>query len=135
MQKGAIMLDPINNPVHRIRLTCGDTDMPYWLEDSMYEYALSVANGNEKAATKQCAQYILAALSRNAHEKLVQIEIYGREYFENYREFIMTVIRNPASGAVAPIPYGGAVPRASGDEPLIVMMEKAEKNCSPRQRG
>ena len=103
------MLDPINNPVHRIRLTCGDTDMPYWLEDSMYEYALSVASGNEKAATKQCAQYILAALSRNAHEKLVQIEIYGREYFENYREFIMTVIRNPASGAVAPIPYGGGV--------------------------
>lgn len=103
------MLDPINNPVDRIRLTCGDTETPYWLENGMYEYALTVANGNEKAATKQCAQYILAALSRNAHEKLVQIEIYGREYFENYREFIMSVIRNPASGGVAPIPYAGGV--------------------------
>ena len=103
------MLDPINNPVHRIRLTCGDTDMPYWLEDSMYEYALSVANGNEKAATKQCAQYILAALSRNAHEKLVQIEIYGKEYFDNYKEFIQMVIKNPSSGNVAPVPYAGGV--------------------------
>ena len=103
------MLDPVNNPVHRIRLTCGDTEMPYWLEDSMYEYALSVANGNEKAATKQCAQYILAALSRNAHEKLVQIEIYGKEYFDNYKEFIQMVIKNPSSGNIAPIPYAGGV--------------------------
>ena len=103
------MLDPINDPVARIRLACGDTEQPYWLDDSTYQYALHQSNNNEKQATKQCAFYILAQLTRNAHEKLVQIEIYGREYFENYRDFIMMVIKNPMSGAVAPIPYGGGV--------------------------
>lgn len=103
------MLDPVNNAIDRIRLSCGDTETPYWLEDSVYQYALTSSKDNEKAATKKCAQYILAALTRNAHEKLVQIEIYGSEYFENYRLFILSVIRDPSSGNVAPIPYGGGV--------------------------
>jgi len=57
------MLDPINDPVARIRLACGDTEQPYWLDDSTYQYALQQSNNNEKQATKQCAFYILAQLS------------------------------------------------------------------------
>ena len=103
------MLDPANSAVDRVKLACGDTDKPYWLDDTVYKFSLESNNGNEKAAIRQCAYYILAQLSRNAHEKLVQIEIYGKEYFDNYKEFIQMVIKNPSCGNIAPIPYAGGV--------------------------
>lgn len=103
------MLDPANSAIDRIKLACGDTEKPYWLDDSVYQHAITSNNGNEKSAIRQCAYYILAQLSRNAHEKLAQIEIYGKEYFDNYKEFIQMVIKNPSSGNVAPVPYAGGV--------------------------
>lgn len=103
------MLDPTNSAIDRIKLAVGDTEAPFWLDDSVYEYALQSANGNEKRAVKDCANHILGVLSRNAHEKLVQIEIYGKEYFDSYKEFLLTVIRNPMSGNSASLGYGGGV--------------------------
>lgn len=108
------MLDPTNIAIDRIKLAVGDTEAPFWLDDSVYEYALNTANYKENAAIKACANYILGVLSKNAHEKLVQIEIYGKEYFDSYKEFLLTVIRNPMSGNSSTIGYGGGVLKQTG---------------------
>lgn len=110
------MLDPTNSAIDRVKLAVGDTEAPFWLDDSVYEYALIAANGKENMAIKACANYILGVLSKNAHEKLVQIEIYGKEYFDSYKEFLLTVIRNPMSGTSSSIAYGGGVLKQSSSE-------------------
>lgn len=110
------MLDPTNSAIDRVKLAVGDTEAPFWLDDSVYEYALIAANGKENMAIKACANYILGVLSKNAHEKLVQIEIYGKEYFDSYKEFLLTVIRNPMSGTSSSIAYGGGVLKQPNSE-------------------
>lgn len=91
-----------------LRLRCGDTsDMPF-LADNVYTTVYASSNNNLQLATKTCAQYILASLAFNTHEKLYQIEVWGSEAFQNYSKYLQSVILNPALSDAAMIPYGSA---------------------------
>ena len=103
-------LDPVNDPISRIRLLIGDTDESWpFLEDSTYEYLLGKFNSNEKAAAKEAAIYVLASLTKYARERTGQIEVYGSDYFKNYKDFLELFLTNPNTGMFNPIMYAGGI--------------------------
>ena len=103
-------LDPINDPISRIRLLIGDTDESWpFLEDSTYGYLLGKFNGNEKSAAKEAAIYVLASLTKCARERTGQIEVYGSDYFKNYKDFLELFLSNPNAGMFNPVMYAGGI--------------------------
>jgi len=93
--------------VGKVRTRVGDwSDLPY-LPDSVYSDVITENNGNLQKSAIQCAQYILAQLSFSGHRKLANLEIWGKEITDSYRQFLMLLIKEPALNAYAPIPYNG----------------------------
>ncbi len=109
------VIDP-TTPTGKLRLRCGDTsDLPI-LSDAVYEQTYVDSGNSLSRAAVTCAQYILALLSQNTHSKLVQIEVWGAEAFNNYLTYLTKVVLNPNLSQTCPIPYS-----ASNDKvhPLI----------------
>jgi hypothetical protein len=110
----------INSPVGMLRLRLGDTrDVPI-LPDEVIQQALDTNNGNMKAATKLCGQYILATLAFDSQQSLGVITVYGNQVFNQYKEYLMMVVKDPNFSSISPIPYGGS----DGCESPIVRFTK-----------
>lgn len=102
--------DPINNPIDRVRLITGDTDPVYeFLDDVTYQYLLDKNNNNEKQAALEGARYILANIARYTRERTGDIEVYGNEFFNNYRKYLLELVNNPNFSSILPMPYAGGI--------------------------
>lgn len=102
--------DPANNAIDRIRLITGDTDPVYeFLDDATYQYALDSNNQNEKQAALETARYILANIARFTRERTGDIEVYGNEFFKNYRNYLLELVNNPNFSSILPMPYAGGI--------------------------
>lgn len=95
----------LSSPVGMLRLRLGDTrDLPI-LPDEVYEKTIEDKNGNLKAATILCGQYILATLAFKSHQKMMGLEVWGAESFKNYLIYLEKVIKDPSFNEISPIPY------------------------------
>jgi hypothetical protein len=92
----------------RVRLKIGDTSDLHILSDGVITQTL-IDNGNSVSrASTTCAQYILALLSQNSHQRLVNVEIWGSEAFNNYLKYLKEVVLNPNLSQTCPIPYSAS---------------------------
>jgi len=103
-----------NNPVisatDRVRLITGDTDTVYeFLDDITYQYLIDKHSSNEKQAAIEAAKYILASITRFTRERTGDIEVYGNEFFRNYRTYLLEMVNNPNFSNILPMPYAGGI--------------------------
>lgn len=78
--------DPINNPLDRVRIYCTDTDNDELLiEDSILEFMLLEANGNEKLAAVKALSYLLFQIAKMADEKVGGVYMKNSERIKNLR--------------------------------------------------
>lgn len=89
----------------KIRYKCGDYLDLQRLPDEVYESALADTNNNLRAATILCAQYILAGLAFDVTQRLNLIQVYGNQAFDQYKQYLMLIIKEPALNQTCPIPY------------------------------
>ena len=106
----------LTNPVDQIRLRVGDTTDLHYLPDSAYSYALSESGNNKYKASVLAAQWILAQMAYSGHRKMANLEVWGKETFDSYKQFLVMLIRDPAIAQMSPIPYGAGLTTAN---PLI----------------
>lgn len=86
---------PATSVTDRLRLIVGDTMTEFeYLSDETYEYLMD-KNKSETAAALEAARYILGSLTRFSRQRTGDIEVYGREMFQNYKEFLVELLRNP----------------------------------------
>lgn len=95
----------ISTPVGRVRAAVGDFDDIPTLSDTVISAVLTQYGNSEPQAIKQCAMYILAALSREGHQRMDKLEVFGSEAFNNYLKFIKEVIKDPTSAYNNFLPY------------------------------
>jgi hypothetical protein len=99
-----MVIDP-SSPIGQLRLALGDwRDIPV-LSDDIIQSALDQKNNNFKAARTLCGQYILATLAFDSDAKMGIISTYGSQVFNQYRDYLMLVLRDPAFNGVCPLPY------------------------------
>lgn len=97
------MIDPTTN-LGRLRLRVADfQDIPL-LPDIVYTQTLADTSNNLPASAKILAMYILGVLSSRTHRKLATMEVFGSDYFKQYKEFIMLSFTNPNFMDLSPIP-------------------------------
>lgn len=116
-------LDPTSN-IGKVRLRCADySDLPYF-PDSVYQSVLDDNDDNLPRTAKVMATYILGMLSSRTHRKLNQLEVWGNEAFQAYKEFLLLTVKDPAFMDVSPIPY------ASTDDfsPILQFQSDWNKN-------
>lgn len=97
-------LDP-SSPIGMIRLRIADwSDIPI-LSDAIIQSALTQNDNNVPRAAKLCAQYVLGSLTNKVHRKMsLQLEVFGSEWYQNYRDFLVLTVTNPAFMDVSPLP-------------------------------
>jgi len=98
------IIDP-STDLGKLRLRCGDWQDIVWLPDSVYVQTLADSSGNLAVAAKTCSVYILGMLSFRTHRKLAALESWSNEAFDQYKEFLMLTIKDPAFMTVCPVPY------------------------------
>ncbi len=103
----------LSNPIMVVRLNVGDTwDDMEMLADGDYQYFLDKYAGNERRATLDAARAILFKLTRLSRERTGDIEVYGVEWFKNYRSALLDMVRNPELSMSVPMPYAGGISKA-----------------------
>lgn len=123
------LLDP-TQPIGKMRLRVGDfSDLPL-MPDSVYLSALADCNNNVPKASVLVAQYILAMLTGQTHQKLAQIEVFGAEWFQNYLTFVKATILNPNFMDISPMPYVAQIKNEFGQtvELPLVQFQKDWNN-------
>ena len=97
--------DP-TNPIDRVRFLIGDTDPEVPLvSDQWYQYYLD-QDYSEKATALEIARRILAQYANTGwREREGLIEIYGRERFQSYMDWLKDTVNSGIVGA--PMPYAG----------------------------
>lgn len=105
--------NPATNPIDRVRLNVGDIwpDMEI-LHDEDYQYFLDKNNGNENRASIDAARAILFALTRMMRERTGDIEVYGSDWFNNYRKALEMLIKDPNLSLSIAMPYAGGISRS-----------------------
>ena len=117
----------INSPIGLLRMRCGDVrDIPI-LPDEVYSQALAEKNGNMKSAAILCGNYILAQLAFDGQQQMGIITVYGNHVFQQYKEYLMLMVKDPGLSEISPIPYSGD----GGVSPLV----RFTKNWHRRQAG
>lgn len=101
--------NPSGNPIDRIRLAVGDTweDMEM-LADADYQYFLDAA-GSERRAMLDAVRAILFKLTRFARERTGDIEVYGSDWFKNYRDALNLILKDPNISISVAMPYAGGI--------------------------
>lgn len=102
--------DPTNNKADQVRLLVGDIypDMDM-LDDATYAFFLSKYNNNVNRASIDAARSILFKLARYTRERTGDIEVFGAEFFKNYRAALTDFIRNPNLSVSVAMPYAGGI--------------------------
>lgn len=104
--------NPATNPIDAVRLNVGDTWPDFeMLADSDYQYFLDKNEGNINRATIDAARAILFKLTRMVRERTGDIEVYGSEWFKNYRDALLEIINNPGLSISLAMPYAGGISR------------------------
>lgn len=105
--------NPATSAVDRVRLIVGDTmtEIEY-LSDDTYEYLLTKHNNNETASALEAARYILGSLARYSRQRTGDIEVYGAEMFNNYKDFLVELLRNPQMLLDRAGVYAGGISKA-----------------------
>lgn len=119
----------LSNPVSMLRLRLGDTkDYPQMLPDEVYEKTITDCNGNLKKAATLCGQYILVQLAFKTHQRMGTLELWGREAYISYRDYLTSVVSNPDFAGISPIPYSQC-----GTSPIIQFQKDWDKqyDCDP----
>ena len=98
-------IDP-TTAIGKVRLRIADwSDIPM-LPDVVIQSTLDDNNGNIPAAAKTAARYLLGMLSGKIHRKIgLQLEVFGSEWYTNYRNFLMLTFTNPNFMDLSPIPF------------------------------
>lgn len=106
-----IGFDPVNNPVHAIRLEYGDLDeYDYILSDKSYLYYIGKFPNSPAAASKSIGMAILAKFAREGYRQRVgQEEAYFSERYKNYLDWLKQKIMNPSLSGRVPTVYVGGV--------------------------
>lgn len=78
--------DPTNNPLDRVRIYCTDTDNDELLiEDSILEFFLQEAGGNEKKAALKALGYLLLQIAKMGDEKVGGVYLKNSERAKNLK--------------------------------------------------
>lgn len=105
--------DPANNPIDRVRLAVGDIwDDMEMLTDADYQYFLDRNDGNENRATLDAARAILFRLTRMTRERTGDIEVYGGDWFKNYKDALLLILKDPNAAISLAVPYAGGISKA-----------------------
>lgn len=106
-----IDFDPINNPVHALRLEYGDVDeYDYILSDQSYEYYLLKYPNSPHVASRNIGLAIAANFAKNGYRQRVgQEEAYLAERYKNYMDWLKQKISNPTLSGRVPAVYIGGV--------------------------
>lgn len=105
--------DPANSAIDRVRLLVGDiwSDMEM-LSDADYQYFLDKYAGNENRAGLDAARAILFKLARLTRERTGDIEVYGSEWFKDYKAALELLLKNPDLSISIAMPYAGGISKS-----------------------
>lgn len=105
--------DPANIITDRVRLLVGDiwSDMEL-LTDADYEYFLDKYSQNVNRAALDSARTILFKLARLTRERTGDIEVYGSEWFKDYRSALELMLKNPDLSISVVMPYAGGISKS-----------------------
>jgi hypothetical protein len=120
------ILDPTTN-IGKLRLRVADWQDLQIFPDNVYQSALDDNQGSLPRAALLMAQYILASLTAQTHQKMYQVEVFGKEWFDNYVIFMKMTILNPNLMTIAPIPYGAGIVDAVG-KPIVHPLVQFQKD-------
>lgn len=103
--------DPINNPIHALRLEYGDIDEDdYILSDQSYNYYIEKYNLSPSMASKSIGMAILARFAREGFRQRVgQEEAYLGDRYKNYLDWLKQRVNNPSLSGRLPAVYVGGV--------------------------
>lgn len=106
-----IDFDPINNPIHALRLEYGDIDeYDYILSDQSYQFYIQKYIDSPKMASKNIGMAILAKFAREGYRQRVgQEEAYLGERYKNYLDWLKQRLTNPSLTGSIPAVYVGGV--------------------------
>lgn len=90
--------------IGRLRLRIADvSDLPF-LPDAVYTQVLADNSNNLPRSAITLATYILGMLAFKSHRKMAQLEVWGKESFDSYKEFLLLTTNNPAFMDISPVP-------------------------------
>ena len=121
-----MILDP-TTPIGKMRLRVGDYGYDPIMPSEVYQSALDDCQNNLPRACVLVAQYILASLTGQTHQKISQIEVYGAEWFTNYLAFVKATILNPHLMTLSPMPYLATQVDASGNK-IVLPLDQFQKD-------
>lgn len=105
--------NPANSATDRVRLLVGDIwDDFEILQDADYQFWLDKYLGNENRTALDAARAILFKLSRLTRERTGDIEVYGSEWFKDYRAALQDMLKNPDLSINIAMPYAGGISKS-----------------------
>lgn len=110
------MIIDISTAIGKTRLRCGDVGDLEILPDSVYTATLAEVNNSVPKASVICATYILGTFSQKSHRKIGALESWDNAKFEQYKQYLMMIAKDPAFNGINPIPYS---PTSNIQSPIV----------------
>ena len=88
--------------IQKVRIEIADNDpaMPI-LTDEEIEYFIEKNEGSLRKAILECARCVLFRISSQTFERVDVLEVRGSDYFNQYKQALEMLIKNPEYGSVS----------------------------------
>lgn len=122
-----------STPEGKLRMRLGDTsDIPF-IPSSVYQAVYTETGENLVASTKALGSMILGQLAFKTHRKMgLQLEVWGKEAFDSYKDFLLLTVSNPAFMDLSPIPYMAG---ADCQSPILMFQNSWNQNFTHGTEG
>lgn len=85
----------LSTPLDQVRAIIGDTDGNLITDQTINALLLANSDNINKTAI-QCLQFIVADLAKRTREEVGDVEIYGNQLYEQYRDLLDDLLKDPA---------------------------------------
>jgi len=107
----------------KLRLRVGDFNDPILLPTSVYTATLAENNNNVNKCVPIIAVYLLNLFAQQTHEKMSYLEVWGKERYDSYKDWLLNVVMNPKFSSASPIPYAGANSTSGNQHQIVKFIE------------
>jgi len=103
--------DPTNNPIDRIRLNVGDTDLyDEGLSDNIYTYLLTKYDSNEGQSSLEALKMLVNKYASYVDEKAGDLSTKDSQRYNQYRELLEKATKDPTQSFLKTgNPYVGGI--------------------------
>jgi len=126
-----VTIDPADDPIAQVRLTIGDAETTYILDDVVIQYILDKHSNDITASSLEALRYIVSTLGKKVDEEVGDVKVKWSQLRAHYKQLLSDLLRDPSITLTPVLHFFGGTSKTE----INRVRNNSDSNLPPLQEG